>query len=149
MRAVNEGAMQPRKINVKREEVLAAIRLNYETHKREYAEACTGWLVEARDAIANKAAEFRAALTALNDKLDAATPDKLFPLYLNFNTAFAVPVPQNHAEEYEVIIRMLELSVDDVIVMDTAEVETYILDRWSWRQAFRESHMNYSSKLAK
>ena len=40
--------------------------------------------------------------------------------------------PTDHTSDYERVIMMLEMSVDDTIVLNAGEFDQYVRDVWSW-----------------
>lgn len=51
----------------------------------------------------------------------------------NVDTHFNFPIPEDHTEDYEQVITMLEMSVDDEIVLDHHEFQQYVMDNWAWK----------------
>lgn len=46
------------------------------------------------------------------------------------------PAPVNYADNYNRAIRMLQLSVDDVIELEDHIFNQLVLDEWGWKQQF-------------
>lgn len=40
--------------------------------------------------------------------------------------------PVDHTSDYERVIMMLEMSVDDTVVLNAGEFDQYVRDVWSW-----------------
>jgi hypothetical protein len=40
--------------------------------------------------------------------------------------------PRDHTSDYDRVIMMLEMSVDDTIVLDANEFDQYVRDVWAW-----------------
>lgn len=58
--------------------------------------------------------------------------------------------PENHTDDYAGTIRRLELSVDKEIELDTNEFDSYIRNKWAWRDSFLTSNTGYvNSKSAR
>ncbi len=51
--------------------------------------------------------------------------------------------PEDHGDEYEGTIRRLELSVSPEVELDTEEFDSYIRNKWQWRDSFLVSNSNY------
>lgn len=118
--------MRQRSVNVKRTELLEALRANLAVHRTEYAEALV---------------DFKARL--IDDlKLASKTVAKAEPVdlkYFNVRIVF----PQNHEKEFLEVIEMLELSVDDNINLDSESFRAYFKNEWSWSNAFKTMNSSY------
>lgn len=55
---------------------------------------------------------------------------------LKFNFQRMPATPVNYADNYSRAIRMLELSVEDVIELEEHIFNQLVLDEWAWKQAF-------------
>ena len=53
--------------------------------------------------------------------------------------------PEHHLDNYDRSIRMLELSVEEVIDLQQEEFSNLVLDEWSWKRAFAATGMAYKS----
>lgn len=115
------------KVNVDREQLLEIVRKNYETHKNEVATAVQGYHIE--------------VVEKLEDALAKAKAGE------KFITNLSLVPPSDHTKDYERIIRMLELSSDTTVQLDTHQFTQYVLDEWTWRDAARVLNASYSSKL--
>lgn len=124
-------AIQSMKIKAKRDEVLAALRLNRETHKKIVDEAKAGY--------SDKAAEL------LRKKLDeVVSSGGKFVQALHFS----IPLPIDQTKAYDVAIKMLELSQDDQIELTAQQVQHFVLDDWEWKDVFMNSNKMYSATAA-
>jgi hypothetical protein len=56
--------------------------------------------------------------------------------------------PEDHGDDYVGTIRRLELSVEPELKLDTHEFDSYILNRWTWKQSFIASNTSYISSWA-
>jgi len=52
--------------------------------------------------------------------------------------------PEDHTRDYDRVIRMLELSIDEVIEMPERDFTQYVLDEWAWSHQWAASVSNYS-----
>jgi len=121
--------IRQRSVNVERFALLIKLRENLEIHKKEYAEALT---------------EFHARLlsdlkTAVKKVESTENIDKLRNFRIN------VPFPLSHAKEYEEVIEMLEMSVDDTINLDAESFKAYIKNEWAWSASFETTKMLYAT----
>lgn len=56
--------------------------------------------------------------------------------------------PEDHGDDYIGTIRRLELSVEPELKLNTQEFDSYILNRWAWKQAFITSNSQYINSWA-
>jgi hypothetical protein len=52
--------------------------------------------------------------------------------------------PQDHTDDYDRVIGMLDMSVDDEIVIDGTQYQQFILDQWEWSKQFSSTSASYS-----
>lgn len=45
------------------------------------------------------------------------------------------PMIESHEGEYKKVIRMVEMSVDDEITLDSRSFDQYVMDNWAWKSA--------------
>jgi len=50
--------------------------------------------------------------------------------------SIGINFPSNHEEDYKLVIKMLEFSKDEVIVLTPQEFSKYVMNNWSWRNEF-------------
>lgn len=55
------------------------------------------------------------------------------------------PLPVSYAKSYDKAIRMLELSVDDTIELQSHDFEQLVQDEWQWKQSFSTMNSTYKS----
>jgi hypothetical protein len=55
------------------------------------------------------------------------------------------PVPVSYEDSYKRAIRMLELSVDDIIEVEEDVFNQLVLDEWSWKRSFTANSTMYKS----
>lgn len=164
MNQVMKGLVKERVTRAKTQDVLKKIRANYEAHKRAHAEAVEGYKLELRDRLGRMEREFEAAVTKKREELAAAVarttsgigslgapnPPTVEPgigANLLWTTHFGLRPPVSHAADYEVIIEMLAMSVEDEVDMTTAEVEAYCMDRFAWADEFRATNAFYAESV--
>lgn len=51
--------------------------------------------------------------------------------------------PEDHTSDYDRIIRMLDLSLDDSIELSQQEFSWYVQDDWGWKQQWTTSNIAY------
>ncbi|MFI5387626.1 MAG: hypothetical protein ACHQ50_16075 [Fimbriimonadales bacterium] len=60
--------------------------------------------------------------------------------------AVAMPEPEDHTRDYDRIVRMLEMSVDDVLVLSEYDFSQYVMDQWEWAGTFASNTLSYVQK---
>lgn len=115
-----------KKVNIVRTELLKVVRSNRETHVSEYAEASANYRDKVLEALDERRADIRNG-----GKID---------------TYFQLPEPQDHTEEYDRVIRMLEMSSDETIELDAHEFDMYVRDSWAWSHAAKLINASYTSR---
>ena len=113
-------------IKMKREELLGIVRENKEKHIAEFIEAV---------------ADYKKLVLQIaqgNVKL-AKTLD-----LESFKKMKSVPAaPVSYEDSYKRAIRMLELSVEDVIEVEEDVFNQLVLDEWTWKRSFTTASMSY------
>jgi hypothetical protein len=79
------------------------------------------------------------AIKMLDRKLAAAREGKPFLL----QEIVSLVQPADHTADYDRAIQMLELSVDDVITLTTADFANLVQDQWMWTQQWARSTSHY------
>lgn len=115
-------------VKVERAELLGIVRANKEKHITDFNEAVEDY----------KAAVLK--LATANLKL-AKTAD-----LNNISQIKGLPTrPSSYADSYTRAIRMLELSVEDVIELGEDVFNQLVLDEWHWKNSFTASAALYKT----
>lgn len=118
-----------KEVAAKTAEVLEALRKNREQHTLILQEARKGYIEEAR--------------FALETKLEQIRGGKIVDL------TFDLTPPQDHTQQYNTAIKMLELhhnAGQDLINLTAEEVQSLVLDEWGWSDQFLLTNSAYSGK---
>lgn len=109
-------------IRVSKQELLKVVRENREKHKTEYLEAIKAYRVKAAD--------------LLNQELQKiVSGDK-------FQVRFDLVKPESHEKEYDLAIKMLEMSVDETIEISQQEFNELVNDEWNWKYSFNTAYFS-------
>jgi hypothetical protein len=136
MRAVLERGMKMRKVKVKRDELLERVKTNRENHIAEYEEAVIGYKEKAK-------LEIEKAMGRLAKRVDELEEGEVLILS---SVHFNLEVPRNHEKDYDQVIQMLEMSVDDELEIMTDEFACYVMDDWTWKEDFVNVSNQYKAK---
>jgi len=115
-------------INMKREQLLQVVRENLAKHIADYLESVEDYK--------------KLALQIVQANLKLAKTGDLSEL-AKVKTLPAPPV--TYEAEYKKAVRMLELSVDDVIEVEEDVFNQLVLDEWSWKRQWSMSNAIYKS----
>lgn len=55
--------------------------------------------------------------------------------------------PEDHSGDYDRVIQMLELALDDTITLSERDVQQYVMDKWSWSHGWAASNVQYTGGL--
>ena len=99
-------------VKVKRGDLLTRVRANREAH---------------RDLFLKAQANYRKFITEELDRMlaDAKAGRRI-------SRSIDLVQPRDHTSDYDWVIMMLEMSVDDTIVLNAGEFDQYVRDRWAW-----------------
>lgn len=117
-----------RSVKMNKDELLKIVRENKIKHMKEFEEAVGDY----------KALVYKIS----SDNLVLARTENLD----KFKEIKALPAaPRSYENDYSRAIRMLELSVDDVIELEDDVFNQLVLDEWVWKQSFTTSNIAYKS----
>ncbi|KKM74264.1 hypothetical protein LCGC14_1402120 [marine sediment metagenome] len=60
--------------------------------------------------------------------------------------AVSMPEPEDHTADYDRVIRMLEMSVDEEVELHEDDFSRYVMDQWEWARSFASNTMAYVGK---
>jgi hypothetical protein len=128
MRNIENNVMKT--VKIKREELLAVVRENKEKHIVEFNESVEDFK--------------KAAVVITKNNLKLVNTGDLN----NIAKVKNLPsVPSSYEQSYTRAIRMLELSIDDVIELDDTTFNQLVLDEWNWKSNFQLSGSLYKSLM--
>lgn len=119
-----------RRVKLNRDELLKIVRENQIKHVSDYTEAVNDYKL--------------LVLKIANENLDLARTGDLDKIKESKNLPNA---PHSYEADYTRAIRMLELSVEDVIELDDTIFNQLVLDEWHWKLAFTVSNSTYKTML--
>lgn len=112
-------------VRVNKDELLKRIKKNRADHRQIYEEAMDGWK------------------KAVIDELEKMHADALKGK--DFRLAVRLERPEDHTDEYDTIIELLEMSLDDELELPYNEFANYALDKWGWQGRFLSMSASYGS----
>lgn len=112
-----------RNVTVDRDDFLAKVTANRDGHRQVFEEA-----LEAYRRILQRELEQRVRDLKRNLRIDQ---------YIG------LPEPEDHTTDYDRVITMAEMSIEDTIQLSEDEFAMYVMDQWRWKQQFAESTLCY------
>ena len=112
-------------IRVRKHELLDKLKVNREAHRDVFLKAQEGYRKKAIE-------ELEEAL--VRARTDNAAQVRVF-----------LPWPEDHTKDYDHIIAMVEMSIDDLFELNQNDFARYVLDDWEWKAQFTQSVMAYTS----
>lgn len=106
-------------VRVNKDELLSVLKENRRKHKAEYKEAIRAFRVKAVD--------------TFNRELQKAIAGK------KFENSVHLSKPESHEKDYDLAIKMVEMSVDKVLKLEQSEFNQLVNDEWSWKSSFRNA----------
>lgn len=103
-------------VTVSKAELLESIRNNRDGHRKKFIQAQM---------------DYRTAVVA---ELDGMLKDAREGKKIRRSVSF--PEPSDHTNDYDRVIRMLEMSVAETIQISGAQFEQFVMDRWNWSNQF-------------
>lgn len=115
-------------IKMNRPELLDIVRVNKEKHIAEFIEAVADYKL-----LVMKIAQSNLKLAKTADLEE----------FKNIKSVPASPV--SYEDSYRRAIRMLELSIEDIIEVEEDVFNQLVLDEWSWKRGFTAATMSYKA----
>lgn len=70
-------------------------------------------------------------------------PDNLSISAININTSLGLQYPEDHSQDYERAIRMMQSSIFENVCLTVQEYDAYVLNNWTWKKLFLASNSFY------
>lgn len=121
-------------VKVKRDDLLAVVKTNRERHIAEYEQSVVGYKREAID-------EIERAMAAMKRQVSELREGEVVRLGA---VCFNLVVPENHSGDYDRVIKMLEMCVDEQLEVNEREFSKYAMDVWDWTEDFRNTTSHYN-----
>ena len=110
--------------NTNVENLLAILKKNRSGHRALFEEAWTEYR--------------RRVVTAMEHNLDTIKAGGPIDHRITMRT------PEDHTEEYDAVIGLLEMSTDATIELSGHDYERFVLDRWEWARSFETNTLSYT-----
>jgi len=110
-------------VTVPKHELHSIVQTNRDKHRAMWKEAFDGYRT--------------ACITALELNLSAFRAGKAERVFINESP------PEDHTKDYDRVLRMLSMSVDDTIVLTAEAFAQYVMDEWHWKHNWSVSNSKY------
>ena len=118
-------------VTINKKELLDILYENRIKHAEQYDEAVKDY----KAVIMNFS---KANIKSINASVEGGTFSiKQYPSY-----------PPSYISEYDQVIRMIELDVNDTITLDKTDFNNYVLDNWGWKQTFTQASTVYKNLVS-
>jgi hypothetical protein len=108
---------------IKKDELVQKVQFNRNEHRAIYERAMDGYRKAAGD--------------FFNEQLEKARAGKVFV------TFFSEPMPEDHTDDYDVVLEGWRMTEDDEIELSVQEFRQYVKDEWGWKKEFLATSQNY------
>lgn len=113
-------------VNVKRTDLIAALKQGLDLHKAQYTEALNDY--------------HTAVITFLRSAVERVELDGDYS-----DVVLKLSSPENKEKEYLDVIEMLEVSVDETIQLDKESYKAFYKNEWPWTQNFLALAASYKA----
>jgi hypothetical protein len=111
-------------VNVKKTDLLDKIKENRAMHRAIFEKALKGYR--------------KAVVAELEFMLDEARKGR------RIKRQIELIEPMDQTREYDRVVRMLEMSTDDIIELSQQDFAQYVMDDWAWKQQFLSTTLPYT-----
>ena len=122
-------------VKVDTKKVLGMVKENRDKHKKDYAEALKGWIEDLKKETA------RAAREAKKLTVEETLKEGASNCYQDVHVS--LPPPRQFLNEYDQVIGMLEVCVEDELTLTGKQINAWCHDRWQWKDDFVTSNAAY------
>lgn len=113
-------------IAVKKESLISALKKNRDGHRAQYEEAHAGYR--------------RALIETVGKMYDDAKKG------FDVQHMIHLEIPEDHTRDYNRVIGMLEMSIDDNVLITSTEYSQYVMDDWGWKEHFIGTSNAYKNR---
>lgn len=117
------------RITVKKDVLLEQLRHNREEHVEQYRLAMAAYKDKVTEALTQR-------LEAVQEGRDIPPRHELWR---------ALPEPEDHRDDYDTVISMLEWDVSEEFELEEHQFRQYVENSWDWQVSFAANTMSYLS----
>lgn len=103
------------------------------------------FLTRVRENRNNHRAVFEEALNGYHQRLTLELERRIRDLKRGrvINQYIGLPEPEDHTDDYDRVITMADMSINDTVDLNESEFAMYVMDQWEWKHSFAESTEGY------
>ena len=116
-------------VTIEKADLLKTVRENRDKHEAEHATARAGYVEKLEK-------ELRRLADKLADGKHVGR-ERIMQLMRD------LPEPESHVDDYDRVIRMLEMSVDSQVEITANDFDQFVMDEWGWKGAFAATNSRY------
>jgi len=113
-------------VTISKDELLKKIIVNRDSHRAQFLAALEAYRLEAIEVLEEAVEDAKAGRRIMK--------------------ATELIEPMDMTKEYNKVIMMLEMSIDEDIELTNTEFQNYVMDDWSWSGAATLSNSAYTAK---
>jgi hypothetical protein len=117
------------RIKVEKAKLLGILKKNRKAHHDIFIEAQKGFR--------------KVVIDELEKRLGLARDGKRIDQYLR------LPEPVDHTRDYDRVISMLEMDLNETVDLSETDYSQYVMDDWDWKRQFLGTNRAYSVTAAK
>jgi hypothetical protein len=115
-----------KEVTVKKDEFISKVTANRQSHIELFEKALAGYKV--------------AVEAALLEKIEQVRNDDP-----HFSRIIQDERPENHSDDYDRVLTMAEMSVDDTITLSASDFARYVMDQWEWKEKWFNNASSYTA----
>lgn len=112
-------------VTVPKAELRTVVQKNRDAHLGIFEEAVDGYREQ--------------VLVSLQNHINEVRQGRVKHVLINF------PYPEDHTRDYDRVLTMLDMSIEDEIVLDETDFAMYVMDDWGWKRQFLVANAAYST----
>ena len=58
----------------------------------------------------------------------------------------SLPTPEDHTDDYDQILLMLEMEINETVTIDYRTFRQYVMDEWDWKASFNTTNTFYAAQ---
>jgi hypothetical protein len=113
-------------VRVKKDELRAKIQANRDRHREVFLDALDGYRAEAIRQLEEHIERIRAG------------DPSVVRVYID--------APEDHTADYDVVLAMIDMEVEDTIQLSHQAFTQYVMDDWSWKRAWLQTASVYAAE---
>jgi hypothetical protein len=113
-------------IVVKKEDLVTALTKNRDGHRAQYEEAHSGYRKALLETVAKMYDDAKKGLEVAH--------------------MIHLEIPEDHTKDYDRVIGMMRMSIDETVLITQSEYSQYVMDDWGWKERFTGTSNAYKNR---